>query len=312
MKRVLLGLLGMGTLVAYGCLPGDSRPEPGHVYLSAEASAATVEGFSTDDGWTIRFEKLLVGLGNVQLAGDPCNTYANAGYDRLFNFTQAGAQKLGEVYGLDGCEIRFRLRPPSDDSLLQNGVTAADREFMRKLNVIGDISELPTEGPPPRTAVYARGTATRNSLIKHFDWKFIARYTLTDCANVIDGERNTFLHLKGGDDLRPILSFHGEDLFLDGISVDATRRFDALAAADANADGQVTLEELVMLPAPMIALDGGIADAGPMIPTTPTLPTLAGWAGFMTERLLPLMVQYDGNPCQVFNDRGFGGGDGPF
>lgn len=301
MKRALLGSLGIGTLLLHGCLPGDSRPEPGRVYVSTEASAASVEGFTTDDGWKIRFDKLIVGLGNVQLAGDDCNNYANAGYDRLFNFTLPGAQKLGEVYGLDGCEIRFRLRPPSDDSLLQNGVTSADREFMRELNIIGDPAQLPTEGPPPRTAVYAVGTATRNAQIKYFEWKFIARYTLTDCANVVDGKKNTFLHLKAADDLRPILSFHAEDLFRDGISVDATRRFDALAAADADADGQVTLEELVELPAPMEAMDAMTSSS-------------AGWAGFMTEQLLPRMVQYDGNPCAVFEEqgRGPGGGDGPF
>ncbi len=303
MKREILACLGIGTLLTYGCLPGDTRPEPAHVFVSAEASSQSVNGFTTDDGWKIQFDKLLVGLGNVQLVGDDCNDYANAGYDRLFNFTRPGAQKLGEVYGLSGCEIRFRLRPPSSDSLLQNGVTVADREFMRQLAFPEDV----IDGPPPRTAVYALGIATRNAEIKRFDWKLIARYTLTDCANLEDGEKNTFLHLSGGDQLRPVITFHAEDLFRDGISLDSRRHFDHLAAADTNGDGLLTLEELAALPAPELPADAdaGVVDAGVPIPGTITLP---GWAGFMIERLLPLMLQYDGNPCQIFLDRGPGGG----
>jgi hypothetical protein len=307
MKRECLGFMVSVVVFVGGCLPGDIRPEPGRVYVTAEASALTVEGFSTDDGWTIRFEKLLVGLGNVALNGDACNDYANAGYDRLFNFTLAGAQKLGEVYGLAGCEIRFRLRSPSSDSLLQNGVTAADREFMR---VVNDLGPLPMDGPPPRTAVYARGMATRNNEAKRFDWKFIARYTLTDCANVSDGKKNTFLHLKAGDDLRRMITFHGEDLFREGIVPDAARRFDLLAAADANADGELTLEELAKVPAPALEeMDGGVTDAGLVDGGTSNQ---AGWSGFMTTELLPRMLHFDGNPCAIFEDGPGRGGGGPF
>lgn len=307
MKRELLGLSAVAAVIFWGCLPGDIRPEPGRVYVTAEASSATTEGFSTDDGWTIRFDKLLVGLGNVDLEGDACNDYSSGGYDRLYNFTLPGAQKLGDVYGLAGCEIQFRLRSPSSDSILQNGVTAADREFMRFVNV---LEPLPMDGPPPRTAVYARGMATRNAEKKRFDWKFVARYTLTDCANVVDGKKNTFFQLKAGDDFRPVIQFHGEDLFREGIAADAARRFDLLAAADMNADGDITLEELVSVPAPVLEeMDGGVADAG-SADGGAAIPL--GWSGFMTTELLPRMVHFDGNPCRIFQDGPGRGGGGPF
>lgn len=301
MKRAFLVCLFAGA-AGYGCLPGDTRPEPGHVYITAEASAPSVEGFSTDDGWSIHFERLLVGLGNASLIGDACNTYANAGYDRLFDFTVPGNRKLGEMYGLAGCEIQFRLRPPSSDAILQPGVTAADREFMRLFE-----GPDPTDGPPPRTAVYTRGSATRAGVTKRFDWKFIARYTLTDCTNA-DGEKNTFVHLKAGDDLRPVISFHGEDLFLDGVGADALRRFDLVANADKDGDGNVTLDELEQAPAP-VELGSGVEDAG--IPDGGVVIGLSGLAAFMAVQLLPRMVHFDGNACQILPQPDRGGG-GPF
>lgn len=302
MQRPVLSSLIAGVFFIMGCLPGDSRPEPARIFVQAEASNESVHGFTTTDGWTIHFDKILVALGNVALMGDACNDYANASYDRLFNFTLLGAQKLGEVYGLDSCEIRFRLRSPSDDSILQNGVTSADRDFMRELNLPDGVTELPTEGPPPRTAVYVRGNATKNGKIKTFEWKFIARYTLTDCADG-EGKKNTFLHLKGGDDLRPVISFHAEDLFLDGLDFNAVRQFDKLAIADWNEDGNLTLEELAIRQPPDSAVPPEMMD-----PTA-----LEGWAGFMNTSLLPRMVHFDGNACAIFADeqRGPGGG-GPF
>lgn len=304
MKRILSNCIFVGIGIASGCLPGDTRPEPASIFVTAEASHESVNGFVTEDGWNIKFDKILVGLGNVALIGDACNDYGNAGYDRLFNFTLPGAQKLGDVYGLDACEIRFRLRSPSDDSILENGVTSADRDFMRELNLPEGVTEPPTEGPPPRTAVYVRGSATKNAKIKTFEWKFIARYTLTDCVDA-EGKKNTFLHLNGGDNLHPVISFHTEDLFLDGIAFNAVRQFDKLAIADWNEDGNLTLEELAIRQPPE-----------DFVVTEPEIPdpyALEGWAGFMTTSLLPRMVQYDGNVCAIFADgpRGPGGG-GPF
>jgi len=311
MKRERLGLSAIAAVFFYGCLPGDIRPEPGRVYVTAESSPATLEGFSTDDGWNIRFDKLLVGLGNVDLDGDACNDYSSGGYDRLFNFTLPGAQKLGEVYGLGGCDLEFRLRSPSDEALLQQGVSAADLEFMRELKLEG--VEIPPnlsflERRLPRTGVYARGTATRGDIVKRFDWRFIvSRYELSNCENAVDGPKTSFVTLKATDDLRPALTFHGEDLFREGIAAEDLRRFDHLADADVDMDGNITLVELAAVPAPEVEvevpMDNNEADD--------LIPPLPGWAGFMTEQLLPRMVYLDGSRCQIPPEEPRGGG-GPF
>lgn len=297
MKRALFGGVCLGAALGISCLPGDVRPEPGRVYVTAESSAASRNGFTSDDGWTIHFDELLVGLGFTVISGESCNAYGNAQYDRLFDFTVAGAQKLGEMYGLGDCDIQFHLRPPSSVAYLAKGVTVDDRKFMRKSEKLW--FELPT-----RTAFYVRGNAVRGSVTKNFDWKFIARYTLTGCTNANDETINTSVKLKAGDDLRPAVVFHAEDLFRDDIDADAARSFTRLADADTNADGVITLEEIAEIPAPTMdmdmEMDGGVADAGDgdAGATTPDITVLQGWARFMRTRLLPRMFYFDGNRCR--------------
>jgi hypothetical protein len=58
-------------LCATGCLPGDDRPEPGTVLLMAEASEATTDGFTTEDGWTVALRHFLTALGDVDLDSYP-------------------------------------------------------------------------------------------------------------------------------------------------------------------------------------------------------------------------------------------------
>src|SRR6185503_16712943 len=102
-------------------------PTPALIHLTARASGAVKDGVSTADGWQLSFERLLVGLGSASLegsaGGSACVSYADARYDRLFDFAALGApQKLSEVYGLGACSLWFRLRSPSTDALLEQGV----------------------------------------------------------------------------------------------------------------------------------------------------------------------------------------------
>lgn len=296
MKRIAASFVVLGAVVCQGCLPGDTRPEPAHIFVSAEASSASVDGFTTDDGWDVHLDKMLTALGNVQLVGDACNNYANAGYDRLFDFTVPGNRKLGEVYGLDACELRFRLRSPSDDSILENGTTAADREFMRQID-IEDPTQIPQDGPLPRTVLYVRGTATKGAEAKRFDWKFVGRYTLTDCANIDDGTKNTFFHLAGGDSYRPVISFHGEDLFR-LVKEERTTNFGLFVAADLDGNGDIQMPELAgyMLPPPYKGADGAEIS----------------FESHLLNDVLPRLSYFDGNPCAAFAEMRGPGGGGPF
>jgi len=301
MKREVMAQIFAGALLLSGCLPGDTRPTPGRVYVTAEGSAATTSGFSTADGWDVHFERLLAGIGNVSLDGESCNDYANAGYRRLFDFTVPGAAKLGEAYGLGACDIVLNLAPPSQDALLGKGVSASDLEFMRKLpDGLPPLDpNLPFEPSSLRTGVYMRGFAARGGVTKRFEWKFTGRFKLGDCASGPEEKPTSAVNLSGGDDKRPAITFHGEDLFL--ADADALR-FNLFEAADANSDGDITLEELSSAPAPDDEEDAGVEDADAGV-ADGGLSDLSGLALFLSRQRVPRMVHLDQGPCRVVVDR---------
>lgn len=303
MKRVILCCLLGAVFGTSGCLPGDTRPEPARVFVTAGPSVATLSGVSTDDGWTIQFDRLLAGLGNVSLDGEGCNEYAGAGYDRLFDFAVDRTTKLGEAYGLGACDLQFRLRWPSPEAILEEGVRASDLAMMREvLTTLPMTQPMPgMEGPVVRTTVYAKGVATRAGKSKHFAWLLSGRFTLGECAESPGASSTSALTLAGGNELRPVITFHGEELFHLSPKPGAPLVFDWLANADTNNDGDISMEELAAAPAPMMEMmGGGGPDAGMMDPTAIDLP---GLLGFLGNERLPQMAHLDGSRCNVVMQR---------
>ena len=253
---------------AAGCLPGDTRPVPERVYATAEPSDAVAHGFDTADGWHVAFDRLLVGIGNVGFEEDDaaCNSYAEAHYDRLFDFTVAGREKLSTVYALGTCRLGFRVRQPSFDALLGPGATEADKARMRQRATDRFADD---QG----VSVFAIGAATRGGEQKRFEWSFRRSFKLTDCAREGGGEVTTVELTEGGSsELR--IEVRGEELFRALPDDAAELRFGPIAGADADADGEVTLDDLSQAPRPAVgtgelgpgggAPDGGVAapDAG--------------------------------------------------
>lgn len=286
----MVGLAAARGLAA--CLPGDTRPQPAVVHLTVEPSPAIAAGVTTTDGWQISFERLLVSLGGAGLSArgvggrgaddSLCNSYAGAGYERLFDFTVGGRQKLSDIYGLGTCGVRLRLRSPGSDSLLGEGVTADDLTFMRAEGADAII----TGG---RRTVYLRGKATRGAVTKRFEWTFRAGVSLHGCAGAGDVGFASDVVLASGEVLSLPLIVHGEELFHANLADDSPLRFDAIADADADGDQTITLDELAAVPGPMPESDGGIesSDGG-----TPTLEE------FLYKGLLPRMVRIgDSGAC---------------
>jgi hypothetical protein len=52
------------------CLPADNRPVPASILVTAQPSEATKHGFVTDDGWEVKFDRVLLALGDVDLDDD--------------------------------------------------------------------------------------------------------------------------------------------------------------------------------------------------------------------------------------------------
>lgn len=250
-----------------GCLPGDTRPPPAVIHFLVEPSAAVTEGVTTDDGWHLVFEKLLVGLGDTGLYDEPlCNKYADGVYERLFDFTVPGKQTLSDVYGLGTCGSAFFLTPPAPDSPLGKGVTASDLAFMldtdRKVDAAGFIG---------RKGVYLRGRATRDAVTKTFAWSFRLGIALPVCASRDDHGSVAparKLDLRSGEELSLTLEVRVEELFRERRDAESPLRFDAIAGADADGDQAITLEELFLTPGPEPEPDGGPTDKPPSLGTS--------------------------------------------
>ena len=236
------------------------------------------------DGWQITFEKLLVGLGGAEIGGSACTSYADARYERLFDFTVPGQQKLSDVYGLGTCAISFRLRSPGSDALLGEGVTAADLAFMR-------AQETDAVATLARRSVYVRGSASRGAVTKRFEWSFRLGFNLHHCVGVGDFRLPSEIALRGGATRPLTLVIHGEELFREQLNDESPLCFKAMADADADGDQAITLEELAKVPRPTpvtstdpTSLDGGV-------------PTLAD---IVYRELVPRMVRLgDGEVCAV-------------
>jgi hypothetical protein len=231
-------------LSAGGCLPADTRPLPGRALVSVHASDSLLDGITageTEDGWAIEYQRVLLGLGRVNLGGDRCTTYSDADYTRLFDMLLPGAQKVSEQYALGACDFNFGVVPPSAESLLGRGVSEADAVFMR--TPAGDAA-LPARG----ISIHVEGRATRGRASEHFAWSFRWRVAYRDCAATLDGERVSGLQLASGDEQEVEIQISGEALFRDDPDPELGKlRFAALAAADqesGNADGEVSLDEL--------------------------------------------------------------------
>jgi hypothetical protein len=298
--RALVALALALSTAAAGCLPGDTRPPPESVYVTAEPSAAVQGGFDTADGFRVTFDRLLLGVGNIGFEDDDaaCNVYAEAWYDRLFDFTVTGREKVGTVYGLGACRLQFRVREPSSEALLGAGVTAADLALMRV--------RLPDHYTKERQAsVVVTGSAARGGEAKRFAWAFRRSYGYTDCETSAGGFSTTLALAEGGASaLR--LEVRGEELFRAFAKDRADLLFQPMADADADADGEITLDELAKAPRP--AVDPGEmepgdapASAGEALPPDVDPDVDPGSMEYLVyEELLPRLLRaLGGGPCKA-------------
>jgi len=232
------------------CLPSDDRATPGKVTMTIEPSASTTDGFDTEDGWRVTFERFVTAAGDVGLdtprevdRDDPesCVDYTNARYDRLFDFARAGRTHLGLAYGTGKCAVEFRLKSPATDSLLQPGATTEDLTFMR-------VRETDAWSDDGRVNVWVIGRAERDGVTKRFDWAFRQGDRISQCASASGAGNVDEVTIVADDSYELHGLVRGEELFRAALDAASPLVFDPFAGADADADGDITLEELALVP----------------------------------------------------------------
>lgn len=228
MRHIGLGLAGVLALAGCGAGEGTvSFSTWGEEYIESEIPEATFE-----DGWSVRYSKFLVVIGGITIADDEGKVGAEMKGSKLVNHVSPGVKAIASFPGLEAkawTKVGYRILLASDATELGEGATQADLDLMKKDGY----------------AVYVEGTATKGATSKSYKWGFTVPTAYDDCKGDKDG-KETFgvLVTNGGtDDVE--LTIHGDHLYYDDLqAANAKVRFNALASADADMNGEITLEEL--------------------------------------------------------------------
>lgn len=218
------------VLFLASCLPEDGRPPPGRLVVTASSEPGNPP-HHTADGWEIQIDRFLVSLGvHLELgrAEDDCDPYTVANYTRIVDLLRGSPQTVVTQHGLGVCGLGFQLTPPENDVVVGADIEEADVARMRTR--AGDAF---VESSTVALDVAGRGVRAGETL--RFEWSFRQRFGYSGCATV---------DFQPGVPRNIDLRFETSALFRIEPEDDAPLTFDPYAEADANGDGEITLDEL--------------------------------------------------------------------
>lgn len=238
MKRLALAAL----MVLGACDdPGEST-----LRVSAWGEDFIEEGIPAEefvDGWSVEFDAFVVSLGGIDANGTALpGTYV----------VDLARPSGGEGQALGSLELLAEGTPE-----VSWGLVTAQPDA--RTDVDDDVLAAMVAQP---SSLWVRGRAVRGEESKRFDWSFDVPVGYVAC------ETDTPLDADATVDT--VLTVHADHLFYDDLdSEEPNVAFDLIAAADADADGAITMEELAAQ-----SLDGqvryqvggrGISDLGAFI-----------------------------------------------
>lgn len=230
MKKSAFALL-VASLAAVAC--SSDATGSGKVAFTTWGEELIEEGIPATvfaDGWSVKYDRFLVILGNVKVA-EGATAAAQMATPRLFNhvvprpkavvdFPAIGAKPWPNVSYVIG---------PAANADLGTGATEADKALMT------------TNG----YGLYVEGKATKGAETKSFKWGFSAKTLFDSCKGEVSGKEVDGVVVTNGGTDTVELTIHGDHLFYDDLqSPEAKVRFQNIADADADKNGEVTLAEL--------------------------------------------------------------------
>lgn len=241
-------LLGAGWLSACGAPAGE-----GDVEFTVWGEEYIEEGIprsAFEDGAAVTFDEFLIVISDVEVAGGdgPAQSIDEA---RLYDLVAPGPHVIGTLGGLRAGshrQVSYRNPVAGERTRAHASATKQQLEFMRAGGY----------------ALYAAGRAeTRAGETYRFRWGFTERVDYTHCVDVRGGQQIEGLVVADGTLAQHQVTIHGDHLFYDDLaSPEALLRFTALAAADADDDGEVTLHELDRVPLASLSNQDGAYGVG--------------------------------------------------
>jgi hypothetical protein len=244
---------GAGALVLSTVACGSSDPTGsggagslsfttwGEEYIEHAIPADPGGGAGFVDGWTLSYDKFLVNFQNIVVADATGDMAASMQSSTLFDNTLPGVKTIVEFDNIPAKawdQVSYEIAPVTESSQLAGGVPEADKALM----LAGGYS------------LYVSATATRGEVEKHFAWGFAIGTRYEECHSEQDGRDEAGVVVTNNGRLEAQLTTHGDHLFYDRLqaspdpAVPTSLRFDALAGADADGDGEITLAELEATP----------------------------------------------------------------
>lgn len=251
----LLRLLPLTLLLA--CTADGAT---GQVQVFIEAEDTIPEGLDPGDGeenvvdgWTVRYSKFLITVGDFT-ASRSSGGEALVDPDRyvvdLMNLPAGGfvMTEFADVAAERWDRVGYSLPNADDSAIAADGTAAADRDFMvtggYSIHVEGEISK-----PDGQSCLLGDATACQPAPTVRFTWSLAAGTSFADCAGS-DGVAGFAVPSGGTTQVKPTI--HGDHWFFTNITQGAElteRRAQWIADADADRDGETTLDELRAAPA---------------------------------------------------------------
>lgn len=187
------------------------------------------EGDDTDgfvDGWSVTFSKFLVSIGDVRLDGLSGEDAVTDATFRVFDLTRDGPFDVAELDVASGRWSGFAYAVAPSSTPVAGNATA------------DDVTRMADDA----LSVLVIGEATREEETIAFEWPFALATDYRDCTHPDFGNG---VAVGDGQTVTAELTIHADHLFLDDLQAEEpSLRFQAIADADADEDGVVTLEEL--------------------------------------------------------------------
>jgi hypothetical protein len=217
----------------------------GEDYIEQEIPASEFE-----DAWSVKYDRFLIAIHDVSVAEEGKGPAALMGESKVFDMHKPGDKPVITFPNLPGkpyTHVSYRIGPPNAASLPSEGATAADKDLL-------------TAGG---FGVYVEGSLSKDGVTKTFKWGFTTNTLYDRCEGELSGKKTEGVVVtNGGTDLVQ-LTIHGDHLFYDDLqAANAKVRGGNIAAADANNDNVITLEELGAVKLTSIAKENGSYGTG--------------------------------------------------
>lgn len=196
------------------------------------------------DGWSASFDTFLIVLGDVTFSNADGGEASMPGL-ALYDLVTPGPHAVGSSEPLDATNwqsVGYHMAAVTSDTTVHASARQEDLALMQD----GGYS------------VYVEGSATNGTDTYTFRWGFTDGVRFDDCVDVGGGQETNGVVVTSGGAVDMQLTIHGDHFFYDDLqSGDAELRFENLAAADADMDGEVTLDELAQVPLANLPAENG-------------------------------------------------------